>query len=194
MAKTKQRIIAEAIRILATSGYAQFSIGEVATALGVSKGVIHYHFPEKTSLLRAIVEDFYQRAAEYMGAHMRLDTSAAEVLRSYIETNLTFVAENRTAAVATTSIILNARDREGNPIFQDTSGDIYQPLIEIFTYGQQIDGSFRKFDRQLMATILRSAIDTAAQLVLHNSAAENAALLQEIVTTFDLATRRNSDE
>ena len=194
MANTKQRIIAEATRILAKFGYAQFSIGEVATTLQVSKGVINYHFPEKAGLLQAIVDDFYRRAAEYMGANMRLDTSAAETLRSYIETNLTFVANNRTAAIATTSILLNARDKNGDLVFQDASGGIYQPLIEIFTYGQEVDGSFRDFDSHLMAYILRGTIDSAAQFIMKHSVAESEALINEIITTFDLATRRKNNE
>lgn len=194
MANTKQRIIAEATRILAKLGYAQFSIGEVATTLQISKGVIHYHFPEKTGLLQAIVDDFYRRATEYMSANMRLDTSAAETLCSYIETNLTFVANNRTATIAVTSILLNARDKNGDLLFQDASGGIYQPLIEIFTYGQEVDGSFRDFDRHLMAFILRGAIDSAAQFIMNHSLPESEALIHEILTTFDLATRRKNNE
>lgn len=42
-------------------GYNGFSFGDLATALGVKPAAIHYHFPTKTDLVRALMHRYRQR-------------------------------------------------------------------------------------------------------------------------------------
>jgi AcrR family transcriptional regulator len=52
-----RRILGAARLLVARGGAAQVSMGEVAAAAGVSKALVLYHFHDKDSLLRALVED-----------------------------------------------------------------------------------------------------------------------------------------
>ena len=52
-----RRILAAARTLVARSGAAELSIGDVAAEAGVSKALVHYHFRDKDTLLVALVED-----------------------------------------------------------------------------------------------------------------------------------------
>lgn len=58
--QTRSRILAAAVKELATKGYAGFRVNEVATAAGVSKGAQTHHFPTKQSLVIAAVRRAYE--------------------------------------------------------------------------------------------------------------------------------------
>jgi AcrR family transcriptional regulator len=52
-----RRILDAARSLVARGGAAQVSMGDVAASAGVSKALVHYHFHDKDTLLRAMVED-----------------------------------------------------------------------------------------------------------------------------------------
>lgn len=52
-----RRILDATRALVARGGAAQVSMGDVASAAGVSKALVHYHFRDKDSLLQALVED-----------------------------------------------------------------------------------------------------------------------------------------
>ncbi len=54
-ADNRERILAEARRLLAEQGYAGLSMREIAEAAGVSKAAIYYHFADKEALFAVIV-------------------------------------------------------------------------------------------------------------------------------------------
>lgn len=51
-----ERILRAAVRRIVTSGAASVTMHEVAEEAGVSKGLIHYHFHDKETLLARVVE------------------------------------------------------------------------------------------------------------------------------------------
>lgn len=53
---SRERIIEAANRLIYTKGYNQTSISDVATAVGITKGNLHYHFKSKEELLEAIIQ------------------------------------------------------------------------------------------------------------------------------------------
>ena len=58
--------MAAAIDVLYESGFAAASLGAIAEHIGVSKGVISYHFAGKSELLREVVAQVLTEASEYM--------------------------------------------------------------------------------------------------------------------------------
>jgi AcrR family transcriptional regulator len=54
---SRQQVVDAAIRTLAKRGFANTSVGDIADACGMSKGVVHYHFKSKDDLIgRVLVE------------------------------------------------------------------------------------------------------------------------------------------
>jgi AcrR family transcriptional regulator len=191
MGARRAQLVDASIALIAKVGYANFSLGLLAKEVRVSKGVVNYHFPQKELLLTAIVQEFYSAAAAYMAAHMQTEGTALDVLKSYIEANLHFVLTQPVSVLAVTEILANSRHEDGTPVFLN-DGSVYTPLVDIFTYGQTVDHTFRHFDPLLMAQLVRSAIDLLAHSLAKGQYSDPESAIKEIVTTFNLATRRNA--
>ena len=71
-------------RLAQTKGYNGFSYADIAAELGVTKASLHYHFPSKEALGRALIERY---EAVFGAALDSIDQSAAtpqEKLRQYV--------------------------------------------------------------------------------------------------------------
>lgn len=189
MRNRKEQLIDASISLISKVGYVNFSLGLLAKETNISKGVVNYHFPSKELLLTTIVQDFYQAAAVYMAEHMKIEGGSLDTFKSYIETNLHFVLTQPVQVLAVIDILANSRQEDGTPLFP-SDGSIYNPLLEIFTYGQTVDHQFRQFDPLLMAQLVRSAIDMLAHSLAKGQHSDPEVAIQEVVTAFEFATRK----
>ncbi|KTD85180.1 TetR/AcrR family transcriptional regulator [Paenibacillus etheri] len=192
--KTNRRtqIIEDAVELLVEEGYVNASIGNIAKRGEISKGVMTYHFPNKEELMKAVVEYCYERGALFMEKSMEgLVDNAPMVLRGYIESNLRFMFENRKYVLAIIEVVSNARTENGELLFKDDNGTIYEPLVEIFKWGQEGEGSFRAFTPIIMAKTLRSVIDSMGPRIAKDDISDMEKTITEIADTFDFATRKN---
>ena len=80
---TATRILDEAERLAQTRGFNGFSYADVAAAVGTTKAALHYHFPTKADLGRALIERY---AARFFAALAEIGASGdaePEQLRRY---------------------------------------------------------------------------------------------------------------
>jgi TetR/AcrR family transcriptional repressor of nem operon len=54
---TAERIVSEARSLIMTRGYNGFSYADIAEAVGIRKASIHHHFPAKSDLAKAVIEE-----------------------------------------------------------------------------------------------------------------------------------------
>src|SRR5689334_13017554 len=59
--KTRERILATALRLFNESGTAPVSTNHIADALGISPGNLYYHFHNKEEIIRALFEQQFAR-------------------------------------------------------------------------------------------------------------------------------------
>ena len=71
------RILNSAVRLLTERGVARFNLQDVAEAAAVSKGLIHYHYHDKDTLLTRLVESL---AAGVVSRQAEALQGAADVL------------------------------------------------------------------------------------------------------------------
>lgn len=69
-AKTRERILDSAQRLVLEQGLAATSIDDVLTAAGTSKGAFFHHFPSKNALARAIVERYAEGDVAFLEEFM----------------------------------------------------------------------------------------------------------------------------
>jgi TetR/AcrR family transcriptional regulator, transcriptional repressor for nem operon len=62
-ADTATRVLDSAERLVQTRGFNGFSYADVAAELGITKASLHYHFPGKAELGRALIERYAARFA-----------------------------------------------------------------------------------------------------------------------------------
>lgn len=58
---TKEKIILHAVQLFNKEGYGAVNLHELATSMGMSRGNLTYHFPDKESLLLAISDLMWER-------------------------------------------------------------------------------------------------------------------------------------
>ena len=62
---TRQRIIEEALHLLASNGYDAVSVSQIAQAVGIKAPSLYKHFPSKRAIFDAIVKHMRQLDAEH---------------------------------------------------------------------------------------------------------------------------------
>ena len=80
---TADRILDVAERLVQTRGYNGFSYGDIARELRIQKASIHYHFPSKHRLGRALVSRHRERFEGLLAGIAEATSSAPERLRRY---------------------------------------------------------------------------------------------------------------
>src|SRR5487761_2213330 len=101
----RQQIIASAIDTIAEVGFAQASLARIAARIGISKGVISYHFAGKDDLIRQVVIEVIEAGRAYMIPRIFAESTGRATIRAYIESNLGFMREHRNFMLAVAEIV-----------------------------------------------------------------------------------------
>jgi len=76
-AARRAQIVECAIRAIATLGYGQASLAQIAKLAGVSKGVISYHFADKDELIEHVLREVLSEFEAYMRPRIQAQQDAA---------------------------------------------------------------------------------------------------------------------
>jgi TetR/AcrR family transcriptional repressor of nem operon len=79
-----ERILDVAEQLAQTRGYNGFSYAHIALRLGVTKASLHYHFPSKAELGRALIARYHAAFEQALGSIDRKVGDAPEKLRRYV--------------------------------------------------------------------------------------------------------------
>jgi AcrR family transcriptional regulator len=171
-AARREQIIRGAVAVLAGKGYGGTSLQAIADHLGISKGVISYHFAGKAEVLQEVVRYVLAQAEAWMTPRISAAGSFTEALRLYVSSNLAFLDAHRDETVALTEVLANARSTPGVPeLFGASQHDAVAALRKLFEGGQQ-SGEFGAFSARTAAVALRAAIDSATGLMQENAREE----------------------
>ena len=69
MTDTKEKILLTALRLFARDGYEAVSVGQLADALGLTKGALYKHYKSKRDIFDSILRRMEARDAEQAGEH-----------------------------------------------------------------------------------------------------------------------------
>ena len=187
----RQQIVGAAIDTIAEVGYGQASLARIAARVGISKGVISYHFAGKDDLMKQVVTDVVEAGRAYILPRVFGESTGPAMLRAYIESNLTFMRDHRNYMVALVEIIRNgafATDSGRRVDGQDI--DVATRLLREQLARLQAGGELRSdFDPGVMAVAIRATIDVVPHRLVLDRNFDIDKYASEIATTFDLATR-----
>jgi AcrR family transcriptional regulator len=156
----RAQIVEAAIDTIADVGYANASLARIAARLGISKGVISYHFAGKDDLIAEMVSQVLHRARAYMQRRLETQTTGPEILRAYIESNLEYMRDNPNQLNAVVEIVRATIAGATSPFTGDRDGAVH--LLAGLLTRFQASGDFRAdFDPISMAIAIRAVIDAA---------------------------------
>lgn len=187
----RAQIVACTIETIATLGYGQASLAQIAKRAGISKGVISYHFHTKDELIEQTAAAIFEAFGAFMGSQIEAATTPRKKLEAIIRSNLAFMQCHRQHLVALLEIFASARP------LPTTMAEIHQrslgELESFFRWGQTV-GEFREFSPSVMALVVRNAIDLASGKIASAEGFDVDSYANELVALFDLATRSETKE
>jgi AcrR family transcriptional regulator len=187
----RAQFIAAAIETIAEVGYARASLGRIAERVGVSKGVISYHFAGKDELVQEAFAAIAASGGAFVYAQALTLPTAAERLRAWIESVLGYAAAHHTETVAFHEISAGSQnDPAVSAAVAGLARDVTPAVQELFTDGQA-SGEFREdFDPQAATTALMAVLDAVPPRMARDPAFDVARYGREVAGLFDAATRR----
>ena len=187
----RQQIVGAAIDTIAEVGYAQASLARIAARIGISKGVISYHFAGKDDLIRQVVIDVVEAGRAYILPRVFAESTGPAMLRAYIESNLAFMREHRNYMVAVVEILRNgAFTTDSGRRVDGQDVDVAAHLLKEQLARLQAEGELRSdFDPGVMAVAIRATIDVVPQRLVRDPDFDIDSYSREVITIFDLATR-----
>ncbi len=101
----KQRIFEAALALFARKGYAAVGVREIAKKAGVNISMINYYFGEKAGVLKAIINECYDRYFKAIKPVGEEDLPVDEHIMKMIRTAIDFFRENTELAIVAFDVI-----------------------------------------------------------------------------------------
>ena len=92
---TATRILDVAERLVQLRGFNGFSYADIAAELHITKASLHYHFPGKAELGRALIERYAERFTAALEAIDQHETDPVEKIRAYSAIYADVLSEHR---------------------------------------------------------------------------------------------------
>jgi TetR/AcrR family transcriptional regulator, fatty acid metabolism regulator protein len=188
----RAQIIESAIETFAELGFAATSLARIAERVGISKGVISYHFAGKTELMEQIVDQVYREIIEFVLSRMDAETTAIGALRENIRSVAEYMRHHRAHLLAIGEIFNNLRTPDGKRRYGIAFNEpIYAGREAVLRRGQQ-SGEFRPFDTRVMSITVQAAIDAMFAYWVTYPDHDLEAHADELADLFERATRAES--
>jgi AcrR family transcriptional regulator len=186
----RAQIVAAAIETIAEAGYGQASLARIAQRIGISKGVLVYHFDSKEDLVKEVIREVLAKAGDYMVPRIAAASGGQEKLRAYIDSNIGFMGEHRSYMIAITEIARGSRDLSGNRTFDASSLEAGTAALAELLAAFQASGEFRTdFNPRVMAETIRASIDAVPRRMAATPDLDVDLYRRELADLFDAATR-----
>lgn len=181
------QIIDAGIELLA-EGYAAASMHKIARHVGISTGVISYHFGNKANLIDAITQHIVTTAVDHMLPKILGSPTAREGLRALIISNLEYMADYPLQLQALVQIIRHDLSGSGPGAYSAQPTQSVLDVEKVLVWGQST-GEFGDFDTRVMAGTVRAAIDYVPTLLAAQPDLDLPAYAEELANLFERTTR-----
>jgi AcrR family transcriptional regulator len=187
----RREIIAATIDTVAALGYRATTFAKIAERGGLSSTrLISYHFAGRDELMAATVAHVYQQLGDHLNERVAAAAGARAQLAAYLRASVEFVAGHRTVMQAMASIFLGFRDEFGGRSYDSGEDQRAIGAVEQILRRGQEDGVFRTFDPFVLGSLVQRSVDGLAFLLEARPDLDLGGYAEELVETFDIATRR----
>jgi AcrR family transcriptional regulator len=181
----REQIVMAAIDVLYESGFAAASLGAIAERIGVSKGVISYHFTGKDEVLSEVMAHVLAEGRAYMVPRIRAAGSYREALRIYLTSNLEYIGANRRKIMAFIEILNGSPPTgTGTAPWDEGRQTVVDELRDLLAAGQAA-GEFGEFSASVAAVSIRASIDVLSILLRADPEMDTAAYAAELLRLYE---------
>ena len=134
-------------------------LARIAKDLGVSKGVISYHFESKDALMVKVVEHCFEGMIEAVVPKILAAESTIAGIHTHLHELARYALDHRSSLIALAEVAGNLRRPDGRLHYGAESNEaLYPGLEQMYQHGQQT-GELRDFDVRVMAITQQASID-----------------------------------
>ncbi|WP_345634717.1 TetR/AcrR family transcriptional regulator [Streptomyces thinghirensis] len=148
--RTREKALTAAAEVFASHGYSRTTLSEVAERIGMTKGALYGHFPSKSSLARALIDESRQAWASLRTEY---DTPGADA-EGVLEGVVVNFADRLRSDVRLRATVRIAADC---PVLARTLADVLtevqNALMELIRRAQR-DSGFPPYSPRLVANLL----------------------------------------
>jgi TetR/AcrR family fatty acid metabolism transcriptional regulator len=155
----RTQIIGATIETIATQGFGQTSLAEIAKELDITKGAISYHFESKDELIKHAFNTLLELQNVYIKQQVDEQSTALDKLQAYLKSSFEYMQAERNKAVATWELWGSFDSVEAKREFSATVYDPCRQHLEKILNEGQASGEFRAFPTLMMASLIQAAID-----------------------------------
>lgn len=185
----RAQIVAAATDLIAEQGYRAATLQAVARRAGIrSTRTISYHFAGKDDLIAAVTAEIFRTIGEFVAERSTAPDDPREALAAYIRSAVALNSTHRTAMRALTAIFLDHRPSGERPYDRKQENTAVGRVQDILERGRE-QGVFRLFDPWVMAVTVQRSLDGIAFLLDQRPDLDLGHYAEELVETFDHATR-----
>jgi AcrR family transcriptional regulator len=134
--ETRQRIVDTALQTIGVAGLGRMSIGELATAVGMSKSGLFAHFGSKEALELAVVQEFCRRFEAGVVEPARGEADAPAYLRALLERWMDWIDGDDSPGGCPVVMAMTPAGPTGGPARDHLLAELGRLLVEI-------DGRYR---------------------------------------------------
>ncbi|TDC80149.1 TetR family transcriptional regulator [Actinomadura sp. 7K507] len=183
--RTREELVASAMRLFAERGVASTSVEAIAEAAGYSRGAYHSNFETRDEILDSVVARVVGILEPELLATLRGQGSVLERFAAYIRGFLQYCARRPMETRALIAVIAH-RTTAAAPVYDELVRASLSDVVALLEEGQR-NGELRPFDPVMMAGIIRRTLDAEGLRVAHGAPVE--AVSAELIATFGRATR-----
>lgn len=157
--RSRQRIMAAALELFGTRGYAGTSINQIAKAADISKGLMYNYFDSKQDLLQQILQSNMEEGEQWWQEILAMELSAFEKIEKVTEKSLQVVQEDEHHWRLLTSLMFQPHVLEGMEALLEQKVTTLQPQAtalfeelgvpfpekEALLYAASLDGMFLQY-------------------------------------------------
>src|SRR5438105_1562831 len=173
--KRRQELVLAAYREIAERGFEGLRTREVADSVGVNIATLHYYFPTKEALIRAVLDHTMERFRSTLAAH----GSPSDQLRNYLRSvrNL-LVEEPELGAVMAELALRSVRDRSIGSIMNQMY-DVWHVTLRGLLKRAVREGGLRpELDNDAVAAMIIATLTSMTLPVMNDPRRGDRALRQ----------------
>lgn len=161
-AHTRSLLLAAAVKLIASQGYHQTSLQQIAEEAGLTKGALYHHFRTKEEVLRHIHDDMIVEVIAASRPVMDADLGAEEALREMVRVHLHSI-ETRGEAIGVFLRERRAFSPENWSDIKKQRDEIENMFVQIIAEGQRRGEFALNGDPRLLAFAVLGMINWATE-------------------------------
>jgi AcrR family transcriptional regulator len=155
----RKQLVEVAIETIASEGFINTTLADIARRADISKGVISYHFDSKDELINEVIHALLRESYDYIRPRVDAVSPAPDKLSAYVRASFEYMALYRDRAAAQVDLWGSFVSTDAKHDFNATAYDPCRRFLSIILRQGHEEGSLRPVNVTALASTIQAMID-----------------------------------